>query len=119
MESPYWSRVLEGTVTLWRTAHAGTALLAGPVAYEEEPMLEQFVPEAPMLEQFLKNCSLWKVLVLEMFVKDCLLWEGPHAGAGEECEEEGAAETKRDELTRTPFPCTAWERGVRRVRIEV
>ena len=36
----------------------------------------------PMLEQFVKNCSAW-----EKFVKDCLLWEGPHAGAGEECEE--------------------------------
>ena len=30
-------------------------------------------------------------------------WEGPHTGA-EECEEEGAAETARDELTATPAP---------------
>ena len=34
----------------------------------------------------------------------CLLWEGPHAGAGEQCEEEGAAETTCDELTATPIP---------------
>ena len=40
-----------------------------------------------MLEQFVKNYSLWEGLTLEKFVKDCLLWEGPHAGAGEECEE--------------------------------
>ena len=31
-------------------------------------------------------------------------WEGPHTGA-EEREEEGAAETTRDELTATPAPC--------------
>ena len=41
----------------------------------------------PTLEQFMKNCSLWEGLVLEKFVEDCLPWEGPHAGAGEECEE--------------------------------
>ena len=40
-----------------------------------------------MLEQFVKNCSLWEGLTLEKFVEDCLPWEGPHAGAGEECEE--------------------------------
>ncbi|KAK4832969.1 hypothetical protein QYF61_026795 [Mycteria americana] len=51
--------------------------------------------KGPMLEQFMKNYSLWEGLTLEKFVEDCLLWEGPHAGAGEECEEEGAAETKR------------------------
>ena len=35
----------------------------------------------------MKNCSPWEGLTLEKFVKDCLPWEGPHAGAGEECEE--------------------------------
>ncbi|KAK4810941.1 hypothetical protein QYF61_013349 [Mycteria americana] len=45
-----------------------------------------------MLEQFVKNCSPWEGLMLENFVEDCLLWEGPHAGAGEEREEEGVAE---------------------------
>ncbi|KAK4816051.1 hypothetical protein QYF61_011059 [Mycteria americana] len=38
-------------------------------------------------------------------MEDCLLWVGPHAGAGEECEEEGAAQTTHDELTATPIPC--------------
>jgi len=42
-------------------------------------------------------------------VKNCLPWEGPHAGAGEECEEsppeeEGAADTTCDELTIAPIP---------------
>ena len=51
----------------------------------------------------MKNCSLWEGLTLEKFVEDCLLWEGLHAGA-EGCEEEGAAETTRDELTAAPIP---------------
>jgi len=38
-------------------------------------------------------------------MEDCLLWEGPHNGAGEECEEEGAAETTCDELTTISIPC--------------
>jgi len=38
-------------------------------------------------------------------VKNCLLWEVPHTGAGEECEEEGEAETMCDELTATPILC--------------
>ena len=42
--------------------------------------------------------------MLEQFVEDCLPWVGPHAGAGEEHEEEGAAETMCDELTTTPVP---------------
>ncbi|GAB0182549.1 hypothetical protein GRJ2_000720200 [Grus japonensis] len=41
----------------------------------------------PTLEQFVKNCSLREGLTLEKFMEDCLLWEGPHTGAGEECEE--------------------------------
>ena len=43
--------------------------------------------KGPMLEQFMKNCSPWEGLMLEKFMEDCLLLEGPHAGAGEECEE--------------------------------
>jgi len=43
-------------------------------------------------------------------MEDYLPWEGPHAGAGEECEEsspeeEAAAEMTCDELTTTPIPC--------------
>jgi len=39
---------------------------------------------------------------LEKFREDCIPWEGAHAGTGEDCEEEGAAETC-DELTATPI----------------
>jgi len=38
-------------------------------------------------------------------MENCLLWGGPHDGAGEESEEEAAAETMCDELTTTPIPC--------------
>jgi len=37
-------------------------------------------------------------------VKDWILWEGPHTGAGEEHEEERAAEMKCYGLTTTPVP---------------
>jgi len=42
--------------------------------------------------------------MLEQFVKDCLPRVGPHARAGEDCEEEGTAETTCDELTATHIP---------------
>ena len=41
---------------------------------------------------------------LEKSVEVCLLWEGPHTGAGEECEGEEAAATTCDKLTATPIP---------------
>jgi len=41
---------------------------------------------------------------LGQFVDNCLPWQGPYAGAGEVCEEQGAAETTYDELTATPIP---------------
>jgi len=54
-------------------------------------------------------------------MEECLPWDGPYSGAGEECEEEGAAETTCDELTTTPFPvplpCS--EGGVRQIRSEI
>ena len=43
-------------------------------------------------------------------------WEGPHTGAEEEREEEGAAETTCDELTATPTPCPPVLLGGRRWR---
>jgi len=58
---------------------------------------------------FLKNCTPWEGPTLGQFV-NCLPWEGTHAGAGEESEEEGAAEALCDELTITPIslsPCAA------------
>ena len=76
----------------------------------------------PMLEQFMKNCSPWEGLTLEKFMEDCLPWEGPHAGAGEECEEEGAAETTCDELTATPHspsPCATRGEEVEKIGSKV
>ena len=66
-----------------------------PLQLVEDPTPEQVAGPGeghdsvgkPTLEQFVEDCSAWKGLTLEKFVKDCLLWEGPHAGAGEECEE--------------------------------
>ncbi|GAB0203377.1 zinc finger and BTB domain-containing protein 5 [Grus japonensis] len=66
-----------------------------------------------MLEQFMKNCSLWEGLMLEKFVEDCLLWVGLHIGVGAE---EGAAETMCDELTATPIPHPPVLLGGRRLR---
>lgn len=42
---------------------------------------------------------------IEQVMEDCLPWVGPHVGSGEECEEEGAAETMCDEMT-SPIPIT-------------
>ena len=71
-----------------------------------------------MLEQFLKYGSLWEGPTLEQFMKDCI----PHAGAGEDCEEEGVAETKHYELSATSIPktlhCLQVGGGGRRVRNE-
>jgi len=43
--------------------------------------------KGPTLGQFMKSCSPWEEATLEKFVENCLPWAGPHAGAGEECEE--------------------------------
>ncbi|KAK4806141.1 hypothetical protein QYF61_001064 [Mycteria americana] len=89
---------------LCRGAHAGACFQAGPVTPWGPFLKDCTLWKGPMLEQFLKNCSPWEGPTLEKVVEDCLPWEGPHAGAGEECEEEGAAETKCDELIATPIP---------------
>ena len=53
-------------------------------------------------------------------MKNCLPWKRLHAGAGEQYEEEGAAERKCYRITTTPFPisfhCSG--EGDRRVRSE-
>jgi len=54
---------------------------------------------------FVKDCTLWKGLMLEQSMEDCPPWEGPHAGAGEEREKEEVAETTCDELTAASIPC--------------
>jgi len=53
-------------------------------------------------------------------MEDCLLWEGHHTRAGEECGEEGAAETC-DELIVIPFPVPlhCWGERRREIRSEV
>jgi len=43
--------------------------------------------------------------MLEKFMQNCLPWEEPHAGAGEEHEKKGLAETTCDELTATSITC--------------
>ncbi|OPJ76057.1 hypothetical protein AV530_008924 [Patagioenas fasciata monilis] len=101
VESPCWSRLLVGVVTPWGT-YAGTLFLKDCTPWNR-----------PMLEQFVKNCSPWEGPMLEKFMEDCLPWVEPHTGAGEEHEEEGAAETTCDELTATPIPhppVLLWER---------
>jgi len=57
-----------------------------------------------------KNCSLWEGPAFEKLMEDCLPWVGPHTEAGEESEEEGAAERTCDKLTanpRSPSLCAA------------
>jgi len=70
--------------------------------------------EGHTLERFMQTCSPWEGLTLEKFLENCLLWKGPHAGAGEECEEETAAETTCDELTGTTILCSPALLGGRR-----
>jgi len=55
-------------------------------------------------------------------MEDTLPWEGPHAAAGEECEEEGAAKTTYDELTAVPIlplPCATRGETVEKIKSEV
>ena len=68
-------------------AHAGAGFLAGDPCWSSVLLKDCSLWKGPMLGQFVKNCSPWERPTLEKFVEDCLLWEGPHAGAGEECEE--------------------------------
>ncbi|KAJ7425183.1 hypothetical protein BTVI_03812 [Pitangus sulphuratus] len=49
--------------------------------------------KGPMLKQIMKNCSPWEKPMLEKFTEGCLVG-GTSRWIGEECEEEGAAETK-------------------------
>jgi len=58
----------------------------------------------PTLEQSVKNCILWEGPTSEKFVEVCLPWEGLHAGAGEDSEEDGVAETECDKLIAIPIP---------------
>ena len=92
--SPHWSRLLAGPADAWRKKSPRWSRFAGRTC---DPMgdphwsslfLKDCTPcKGPTLEQFVKNCSPCEGLTLEKFTGVCLLWEGPHAGAGEECEE--------------------------------
>ena len=109
---------------------------AGASACGEEPTHEQGVwGQLPptcgglVLEQFAPGgWTLWYGAVWEQFLKSCCLWavpagsvrEGQHPvegtphGAGEEHEEEEAAETNPYELTTTPTPHPSAPLGVGR-----
>ena len=53
------------------------------------------------------TCVCVCICVCNVYLKqwqEVLLW-CCHAGAGEQCEEEGLADTKCYELTTTPIPC--------------
>lgn len=76
-------------------------LWAGTAACGEEPTVEQLVWAGSVAHG---------VHMLDQF-EDCISQEGTHAGAGEECEEEGAAETQHFGLTATsPFPLATGRR---------
>jgi len=64
----------------------------------------------------MKNCSLWEGPTLDKFMEDCIPQVGPHAGAEEDCEKEGAAETRCDELTTSPIARPSALLGGRRWR---
>lgn len=56
--------------------------------------------------------------MLDQFVKDYVLWKEIHAGAGEESEDEGAAEMKSYRQTTNPIPlCCSGEGRVGRVKV--
>jgi len=60
----------------------------------------------------------------DKFVEDCVPWEKVHAGAGENCKDEGAAEVMCDELTANPMshslsPCSAQEEEVEKIGSKV
>ena len=81
MGSLRWSRLLAGPVALWphgersRRWSRFSGRTCDPAG---DPRWSSLL---------LKDCTPREGLILEKFVEDCLLWEGPHAGAGEECEE--------------------------------
>lgn len=57
-----------------------------------------------MLVQFVEKLQLWEGPILEQLMKACSLLERPHAEAGENCEEEGAAERISYEMRTAPVP---------------
>lgn len=50
-------------------------------------------------------------------MEDCFRWQEFYTGAGEESEEEEAAETTYDELTAMPIPCSLVLLGERNKKV--
>lgn len=55
--------------------------------------------------KFMENCSQQQGFILEQFAKDYSPWDRLRAGAGEEYEEEEAAETTCNKLAMNPILC--------------
>jgi len=72
--------------------NGGADLVLQPM---EDPTLEQFVPKGlHHMEKTHSGAACEERQPMENFMEDRLLWGGPQAGARDECEEEGEAETK-------------------------
>jgi len=110
MGSPHWSRLLAGPRRPVERSPHWSRFVGRTCDPEGDPcwsslFLKDYTPwKRHTLQQFMKNYSLQEGPVLEKFVEDFFPWVGPHTGAVKECEEEGMAETKCDELTQSPFP---------------
>jgi len=112
----WWDLWPHGERTSCRSRFVGrTCDLTGDPLWKSLFLKDCTLWKGPILGWFVKNGSLWKGLILEKFVENCLLWEGPHAGAGEECEESSAwgRRSGRDKVCTecnpcSPSPCTAW-----------
>lgn len=76
--------------------HNAAGFLAGTLALGR-PTLEQYVSDGQYPMERTHAGAVFEELYsvgfrLEQFVQNCIPWERPHDGAGEECEEEGAAQ---------------------------
>ena len=104
MESPCWSRLLAGPVERsprWSRFSGRTCDPMGDPCWSSPFLKAYTLGKGLMPEQFMKNRSPREGPTLEKFVEDSLPWVGPHAGAGEECEEEEVAEATYFSL---PYP---------------
>ena len=92
VESPCWSRLLAGPVAPWR--EEPTQVCWQDLWPRGGPTLEQPVPEGLHPVEGIHTAAICEELQLvgrthvgEVCGGLCLPWEGPHVGAGEECEE--------------------------------
>ena len=99
--------------------NGGADLVLQPM---EDPTLEQFVPKGlHHMEKTHSGAACEERQPMENFMEDRLLWGGPQAGARDECEEEGEAETKlwTDFKPHFPSPCTAGKEEVENTGVKV